>query len=264
MDSASFVYWYVSIFFIVFGAILIVRRESMLAFSCYFRNELRDPAHKLQLEAILERRRALEGGFGRPVVFCAIGFIFFGAMTLFRVLTPALSDALAYADCALVFAVAFSAIRNRGDRRAASLTPRSVERAIPVPAMVGALISSLLPLAVAPLPSLLIPALIVTATALVVCAAAWSIAGMAAVIVGDDADLELFVDDRMRRARANLALIFGYAISPTFLGIVAAQGVDDAVYVAALVSAMLLILVYAAWFMVAIRGFSIPLRRAQS
>ena len=257
MTEVAFTYWYVSIGLMVLGAAFILRRGSIMRFGCFFRSEMNDPSMNERLSAIFARRRELEGASGQPFLVCGALFLLFGVATLGRLCSPELSNALGWAACAIVFAVAFGSIRNRSDRRTATLMPRRIERVIPVPALVGAIASSLLPLSIADVPGLFWPAIIASAAGLIVCAAAWSIAGMAAVIVGDDCDLELYVDERIRRARANLTLVLGYAVAPTFIGFAGSAAGASGIYGAAVVVAMILMVAYAAWFLVAIRGFGL-------
>lgn len=264
MSEDAFVYWYVSVGLIALGALFIVRRASIMRFGCYFRSEMNDPSMNERLAVIFSRRRDLEGASGQPFLVCGALFVLFGAATLARLCSPELADALGWASCAIVFAVAFGSIRNRGERRAAPLRPRRVERVIPAAALAGGVISALLPLSIANEPGMLLPSLIATAAGLIVCASAWSIADMAAVIVGDDSDLEIVVDERIRRARANVTLVLGYAVAPTFLGFAGSVAGDNPAYVPAVILSMLLLLPYADWFLIVIRGFGLRSRGAQA
>jgi hypothetical protein len=256
MEAESFVYWYVAGFLMTFGLFCIFRNSSIMRSSCYFRLELKDPAVAPRVESILARREALEGLSGRQGMWCGAGFLLFGILTLAHVVSPILADALACATCASIFAISFATVRNRSDRRAASLTPRRFQRVIPVPALIGAFVSSLVPLLLIRLPAMLVPSVIASLSSLVICVAASHIAGMAAILVGDDIDMELFVDERVRRARACAALALSYAISPVFVGVASSRAMDAPEYSVALLLASILCVLYIGWFLVAIRGFA--------
>lgn len=248
MNADLFAYWYISIFLMVIGAVGTVASRYLSDIKCSFVFELRDPAAAPRLRAVLERRSELEGLGGRPMLITSISYFLFGLLCLLHVLSPAIAYALACADVALVSAWIFARVRNRSQRRAASLAPRRQVNVVPPLAFVGALLSAAMPLLFLTDTSLRVPALLVTLSCLAIVVSAWSIAGMAAVLVGDDVDLEVYVDERIRRSRVCSLLCLAYAVVPVFIAFVTRDAGALPVYNYAFYVAMALTAGFLAWF----------------
>ena len=213
MSADNFSYWYISIFLIFIGVAGVIASRSLNLLKCNFWLELRDPTVAPRLRAVLDRRDALEGLGQKPVLVASISYLFFGILCLLHILTPAITYALACADVALVFAWVYTRVRNRSQRRAASLAPRRQISVVSPLAFIGALLSAAIPLLFVTDATLRAPALLVSLSSLAIVAAAWSIAGMAAVLVGEDVDLEVYVDERIRRSRVGSMLALAYAVA---------------------------------------------------
>jgi hypothetical protein len=250
MNADQFSYWYISIFLIAIGVAGLIGSRSLSSISCNFPFELRDPIIGQRLRAVLERRRELEGLGRTQVVVASISYIFFGLLCLLHIVTPAIAYALACADVALSSAWAYARVRNRSQRRAASLAPRRATSVVPPLAYLGALLASAVPLLFVSDPNLRVPALIVSLSSLAIVASAWSIAGMAAVIVGDDADLEVYVDERIRRLRVCSMLALAYAVIPVFTAVVTRDAVNLPMYNYAFVLSMVLTVMFLTWFFI--------------
>ena len=95
------------------------------------------------------------------------------------------------------------------------------------------------------------PALLVFVSSLAIVVAAWSIAGMAAVLVGEDVDLEVYVDERIRRSPRGLdadARLRGR--SAVFISVVTRNAVDVPLYDDAFVVSMILAVMFLTWYFI--------------
>jgi hypothetical protein len=248
MNTDQFSYWYISLFLMALGAVGVVASRFLSNTKCtVFWLELRDPIVAARLRAVLDRRDELEGLGRRPVVVASISYFFFGLLCFLHVVTPAIAYALACADVALIFAWMYARVRNRSQRRAASLAPRRQINVVPPLAFAGALLSGAVPLLFVGDPSLRIAALLVSLSSLAIVVSAWSVAGMAAVLVGDDADLEIYVDERIRRSRVCSMLALAYAVIPVFVAVVSRNAADLPVYNYAFVVSMVLTVMFTTW-----------------
>jgi len=243
----QFSYWYISIFLMVLGVAGVIGSRYLSSIRCNFLFELRDPIVGTRLRAVLDRREALEGLGRRPIIVASISYFFFGLLCLLHVVTPAIAYALACADVALMFAWMFARVRNRSQRRAASLAPRRQIAVVPPLAFVGALLVAAVPLVFVTDPNLRVPALLVCVSSLAIVVSAWSVAGMAAVLVGDDADLEVYADERIRRSRVCSMLALAYAVVPVFVAVVTRDAANLSVYNYAFVTSMILTVMFTTW-----------------
>jgi hypothetical protein len=248
MSAESFAYWYITVFLLGLGVAAIVAHRYLGDLKQTFRFELRDPAVGERLRLVLERRQQLEGLGGRQVLIGGICYLFFGALCGLRVVTPGVAYALACVDSALVLAVSFSRIRNTSERRAASLSPRTQTTAVPIYGYLGAAVSACLPLTLVADKQLEFAAILVCAASLTILASAWWTASMAAVLVGDDVDLELYVEDRVRRSRVCSMLSLAYAVVPVFFAIATPQAVTMQLYSIDVIGSVVLAAAYYAWF----------------
>lgn len=244
----QFSYWYISIFLIVIGVAGLVASRYLNLLRCNFWLELRDPVVAPRLRAVLDRREPLEKLGRKPVLISSGSYLFFGVLCLAHIVTPAIAYALACADVAIMFAWVYSGVRNRSQRRAASLEPRRQISVVPPFAFVGALVAATVPLLFVSDPNLRVSALIVSLASFAIIASAWSIAGMAAVLTGDDPDLEVYVDERIRRVRVGSMLTFAYAVTPVFIAVVTRDAVDLPVYDYAFYLSMGLAVAFLVWY----------------
>jgi hypothetical protein len=219
MTAELFSYWYISIFLIVIGIAAIVSYRYLGDVKRSVRYELRDPRTGERLRRVLERRQEIEGLGGRQVLIAGVCYVFFGVLALTHVVTPTVAYALGCVDSALVLAVSFSRVRNTSERRAASLSPRTQTSAAPMFGYLGAAVAALLPLILVTQKQVQFAAILVSAASVTILVAAWWTAGMAAILTGDDVDLELYVDERIRRARVCSLLSLAYAVVPVFFAI---------------------------------------------
>jgi hypothetical protein len=141
----------------------------------------------------------------------------------------------------------YARVRNRSQRRAASLAPRRQIAVVPPLAFAGALLTAAVPLVFVADANLRVPALLVCVSSLVIVVSAWSVAGMAAVLVGDDADLEVYADERIRRSRVCSMLALAYAVIPVFIAVVTRDAASHSVYNYAFVASMILTAMFATW-----------------
>ncbi len=250
MSGAQFSYWYISIFLMLVGVGGLIASRYLNLLKCNFWLELRDPVIAPRLRAVLDRREAVEGLGRKPVVISSISYFFFGLLCLLHIVTPAIAYALACADVALTFAWMYARVRNRGQRRAASLAPRRQIAVVPPLAFGGALLAAAVPLLFVTDPELRVAALLVCVSSLAIVVSAWSIAGMAAVLVGEDADLEVYVDERLRRLRVGSLLTFAYAVAPVFISVVTRDAVSLPVYNYAFVASMVLAVMFLTWYFI--------------
>ena len=71
---------------------------------------------------------------------------------------------------------------------------------------------------------------------------------MAAVLIGDDADLEVYVDERIRRSRVCSMLCLAYAVVPVFVAIVTRDAVSSPFYDLAFYVPMALTVAFLGWY----------------
>jgi hypothetical protein len=250
MSADQFSYWYISIFLIAVGVAGLIAGRYLSNIKCNFWFELRDPVIGSRLRAVLDRREELEGLGRTPVIIASISYLFFGLLCLLHIVTPAIAYALACADTAVSSAWLYARVRNRSPRRAASLAPRRQSSVVPPLAFLGALLVAVVPLLFVSDPNLRIAAVLVALSSFAIVVSAWSIAGMAAVLVGDDADLEVYVDERIRRSRVCSMLALAYAVVPVFIAVVTRDAVNLPLYNYAFVVSMVLVVMFFTWFFI--------------
>jgi hypothetical protein len=250
MTADQFSYWYISLFLIAIGVAGLIGSRTLSNIKCNFWFELRDPIIGARLRAVLERRKELEGLGRMPVIVASISYLFFGLLCLLHVVTPAIAYALACTDVAVSSAWAYARVRNRSDRRAASLAPRRQSSVVPPLAFVGALLAGTVPLLFVSDPNLRFAAILVSLSSFAIVASAWSIAGMAAVLVGDDPDVEVYVDERIRRMRVCSMLALAFAVVPVFVAVVTRDAADLPLYNYAFVVSMVFTVMFMTWFFI--------------
>jgi hypothetical protein len=248
MSAEHFAYWYISVVLIALGVTGIVANRYLSDLKPNFWFELRDPIVRDRLGAVLDRRREIEGLGRRPILVASISYLICGLLCAFHVVSPAIAYGLGCADSALVLAFVFARVRNRSQRRAASLAPRRQISVVPPLAYAGALVIAFVPLLLTANPELRSAAILITLSSLAILAAAWFTAGMAAVLAGDDVDVELYVDDRVRRARVCSMLSLSYAVVPVFVAIVTPIAFTLPTYSSALVLSLVLMALFLIWY----------------
>jgi hypothetical protein len=250
MNADQFSYWYISILLMALGVVGVAGSRYLSNVKCNFWFELREPIVGARLRAVIDRRDELEGLGRKPAIISSISYFVFGLLCLLHIVTPAIAYALACADVALMFAWMYARVRNRSQRRAASLAPRRQIAVVPPLAFAGALLAAAVPLLFVSDVNLRVPALLVSLSSLAIVVSAWSIAGMAAVLVGDEPDLEVYVDERIRRSRVSAMLTFAYAVIPVFIAVVTREAVNLPVYNYAFVASMVLIVMFLTWYFI--------------
>jgi hypothetical protein len=258
MNADQFTYLYISSVFIIIGIVYFAASRYFSDLKCTFWFELRNPAIAQRLRTVLDQRYELEGLGRKPVLLKSACYVLFGLLCVFRILSPALAYALACAVSAFVLAWVFAQVRNRSERRAASLAPRRQIAVVPPLAYAGAVIASALPLLFVANAVLRVPAIIVSLSGIAIVAAAWYTAGMAAVLVGDDIDYELYVDERIRRSRVSAMLTFAYAIVPVFVAVVTRVAMTMPVYDYVFYASMILLLTFIVWYGIDFRRGRVP------
>lgn len=215
----SFDVWFISAFLIGFGIAVVAQIDRFGDPAYFFKREIRDCELGSRFKAVLDRRRAIEGFPG--IAYTVVGgvSIAFGVLTALKLVLPV----VAYANVCFVLAgtaaVVFARMRNRGIRRAAALSPRSPGTAIN-PMWYGcAAVSSLLPLIFLGMPAMRLAAVLVTLSSLSILAMSVRTATMASILTGEDNELELLIDERLRTARVATLLCFAYTVPFVFFGI---------------------------------------------
>ena len=209
--------WYVGGFLTLFGLVTIWKGAAFSSCRCFFYFERHDARLKARFEPVIERRGELEGDNKWAWRITGASIALVGVLVLLSMLSPVIGYALLCADFAIVTSQIYLSMRNRGERRAASLQPRTPTTAVPALWYAGAVLSALLSLTLVIYPSLRISALIVTASCLTTLVVAMRTAHMAALLAGDDPDIELYVDNRLRWSRVSSLLVLAYAASYVFI-----------------------------------------------
>lgn len=211
--------WYVGGFLTLFGLVMAWKGDAFNSCRCFFYFELHDAELKTRFEPVVARRRELEGDNEWAWRVTGASAALFGVLVMLKVLSPVIGYALLCADLAIVTSQIYLSMRNRSERRAASLQPRTPTTAVPALWYAGAGLSALLSLVLVIYPSLRISALIVTAACAAIIVVAMRTAHMAALLAGDDADIELYIDNRLRWSRVSGLLVLAYAASYIFIAL---------------------------------------------
>ncbi len=209
--------WYVGGFLAVFGLFIVWKGATLGSCSHFFCLELRDRTLRERFAPVVERRNLLEGDNGWARRITGLSAVLFGVLVLVRTVNPVIGYALLCAVLAIVTSQIYLSMRNRSEHRAASLQPRTATTSVPALWYAGAVLSAILPLATLGYPNLRISAIIVAiaCTAIVIVAA--RTAKMAALLAGDDPEIEVYVDNRLRWTRVTGLLELAYAASYLFV-----------------------------------------------
>jgi hypothetical protein len=209
--------WYIGAFLTLFGLFIVWKGAAFNSCTRFFYLELRDPRLKDRFAPVVARRRELESGNDWAWRAAGLSATLFGILVLVKALSPVIGYALLCADFAIVMSQIYMNMRNRSERRAASLQPRTSTSAVPVLWYVGALASAALALTLIVYPNLRVPAAIVSAACVAIVVVAARTSKMAALLAGDDPDIELYVDTRLRWSRVSGLLALAYASGYVFI-----------------------------------------------
>ncbi len=209
--------WYIGGFLTLFGLCIVWKGAAFNSCSRFFYLELRDARLKDRFAPVVQRRKDLESGNDWAWRVAGLSAVLFGALVIVQVLSPVIGYALLCADLAVVMSQIYLNMRNCSERRAASLQPRTPTSAVPVLWYVGALFAAALALALIVYPNLRAPAVIVAVACVTIVVVAARTSQMAALLAGDDPDIELYVDTRLRWSRVFGLLALAYASSYVFI-----------------------------------------------
>lgn len=211
--------WYIAIFEVAYGASMIVRAGWVDDPRRKFRRESKDPELGTRFRTVLERRRAIEAIPETPWRINGAVWVILGVLTALGVVAPVVSYALVCLAMGAVMTIVYVRLRNRGERRAASLAPRAAVRIVPWWLFAIAAIDALTPLPFMTNPNLVVPAAIVALVSTMMIVAASLVSGMSAMLTGEDADIELIVEDRVRAYRVGTPLFISIALPLVFFAI---------------------------------------------
>ncbi|HET9030140.1 MAG TPA: hypothetical protein VFN49_08185, partial [Candidatus Aquilonibacter sp.] len=233
----------------VAGVVIALRGRALSSCRRFFQFELRDPQLKDRFSAVLDRRNEIEGDrtLGWRLTGCFSMLV--GALVLVRVLAPVVGYALFCAALAVVMSHLYLSMRNRSVRRAASLTPRTVYSAAPPLCFLGALIAALLPLAISWFDSSArYSGALVACACLAIAVVAARTSQMAALLAGDDPEIEVFVDNRLRWSRVTGLLTLAYGASYVFIAMSSPSlNIDGAILPALNTASSILFVSFVVW-----------------
>jgi hypothetical protein len=236
--------WYLGLFLLGFGVYLVVRARARNDLRRYFRGDDCSPG----LDEAVERRQELEALPLAAWYVPGIINVLLGA----AVLGGALSGIIGYGFgmCAFVtsLGISYLRLRNRGATRAAALAPRTLTSIVPLPWYPAAALVSIAPLAFVDAPQFGVAAILVTFAAIATFGFAISSNSMASIMPGRDPQIELYVDNRVRRCRVLGLFAIGMGVPLVFVAMAWAATPST------LLNTIAIILVFAAWC-----GFVIPL-----
>ncbi len=220
--AAEFTRWYIGAFSVFFGIRTLWRGADTFRAGCYFKAEKRDRTLGERFAAVVARREELEGDATPAARMLGVAAVAIGVLVLIQTIVPLVAYALLCVVLAVTMSYVYSQMRNRSERRAASLQPRTATTTVPGIWYAGGILAALLPLAFAIVPSLVqtqpvVPAVIIALACTAIVYTAARLSQMAALLAGDDPEIELYVDDRLRRMRVSSLLMLAYAVSFVFI-----------------------------------------------
>ena len=172
-----------------------------------------DCATAQRLKDAQVRRKAAEGISEHLGWLVTIVAFLCAGLTWFTNVVPQLWYALLCLTISGTFGVVVLRLRSALTKRAAQLAPRRL--GAPPWLFIAALISAISLLAFAQDRTLTVAAVLVIMSCIFTTAIAWRVASMPALLTGEDPDVEAFIDDRLRRTRTLMILI--YAVVPQFV-----------------------------------------------
>jgi hypothetical protein len=236
--------WYFGLFLVGYGLFLVVRAHALNDLRRYFRRDDRSP----ELDDAVARRQELESLPLAAWYVPGIVNVLLGA----AVLGGALSGIIGYGFgmCAFVasLGISYLRLRNRGATRAAALAPRTLTSIVPLPWYPAAALVSVAPLAFVDVPQFGVAAILVTLAAIATFGFAIASSSMASIMPGRNPEVELYVDNRIRRCRVLGLFAIGMGVPLVFVAMAWAATPST------LLNTLAIILVFAAWC-----GFVIPL-----
>ncbi len=205
--------WYIGIFLVGFGLWLSLGSRRLADLRRCFRPEERSP----DLDAAVARRQAAEA------IPLAVWYVpgLFNLVLGIAVLAGALRGTVGYAlgTCAFALSLGFAYLRmrNHGARRAAALEPRTWTSVVPAVWYPAAAIMALTPLAFADVPGYLIASVSVCFASVLTVTIAVLSNNMAAIMTGENPEIELRVEHRLRCTRVKTLLVAAMGISLVFV-----------------------------------------------
>jgi hypothetical protein len=205
--------WLTGLFLIGFGAWLVFRARSMNDVRNYFRR------HNCtqELESALARREALEAIPLAAWRVPGLINIVLGIVVLTGPLQGAVGYGLGVCALALSSCAAYLRIRNHGAVRAALLRPRAVASVIPPWHYAVAGLVAFTPLVLIDVPGYIAASICVCAASLTTIAVALASNNMVSILTGENVEIEMLVDQRLRQARVVALFVIGLGIPFVFL-----------------------------------------------
>jgi hypothetical protein len=251
LNADEFMRWYIGIFLPVMGIAFFLAGRTLCQTKFQFWLELRDPKVKERLGPVLAKRDAMEDLQTTPWRIIGVFAVLAGIAVLLKWLSPVVGYALFGLGMTAAMSQIYLSLRNRTERRAAVLAPRG--SAVPPALYAAALVASVLPLATIDQPSLRASSVVIALACVGIVFVAYRASSMAALLGGDDPEIELFVDNRLRWSRVASLLLLSFAISFLYTS-VAEAAMHPVTLLANIASwiATVLFLAFACWF---VNGF---------
>lgn len=202
-----------------------------------------------RLIEVLERRRTAESLGAMPWYVFGGAEIVVAIATALHVIPAIASYLLMYVAAAATAGITLLRMRNRGDRRAAVLTPRdAVNRVVPVWLFVTSFFGALAPLTLIATPGDGIGASMAAAVGLALIVIAWILKnGMATILTGENPAVEIAVEQITRCRRVSRVLMLSVASATYFLMISAHSEHKPRSLIPAVIVSVLSLLVVALW-----------------
>jgi hypothetical protein len=204
---------YFGLFLVGYGLFLAVRAHALNDLRRYFRRDDCTP----ELQAAVAQRQELEALPLATWYVPGIINVLLGA----AVLGGALSGIIGYGFgmCAFVtsLGISYLRLRNRGATRAAALAPRTLTSIIPLPWYPAAAVVCVAPLAFVDVSDFAVAAILVTLAALATFGFAIASNSMASIMSGRNPEIELYVDNRIRRCRVLGSFAIGMSVPLVFV-----------------------------------------------
>ena len=240
MHGELFFRWYMVVFFVALGVVLLAYRRCFASVRTYVRIRPQRGAVEKRVAAAVRRREEIEA-----LPASAMGLVVGGSSVVFGALAAFTRAPLTllYELLALVLGLTLFAgyvrLRRAGGRRTASLRRRDPETILPPYLYALVAVAVVMPLAW--LPAAPAGALLTTLAGMVIALTGWGIAVMPSLLTGDDAAVEQYVDDRVRSGRT--VNLLGTAVAPGFFFMALTHYTDSWLHVAALLVSLAALLV---------------------
>lgn len=248
--ATEFARWYIGLFSMSFGVWVFFYGNYWSAAGRHFCLELRDPALKDRFARVIERREELEGSTQFGWRICGAIAAAVGIAVILNQLAPVFGYALLCVTMSVIVSQTYAMMRNRSERRAASLQPRTPTTAVPAVWYAGAAASGLLPLALVQTPGLTVGAIFVAVAIGSIIFTAAKLSTMAALLAGDDPEIEVYVDDRLRMLRVASLLLLAYGCGFVFIMMSApVAGRGAAGYATVEIASTILMIAFATWML---------------